>query len=86
MGLGEFELWFYSLPSLIFKGFLLPFKIFSAGSIGRSYRGEFQRFQLFPGKWEEQPILANQFSVFVKRANGKRKSTVLSPRNEEHLK
>lgn len=35
----------------------------SAGSIGRSYRGEFQRFQLFPGRCEETPILANQFSV-----------------------
>lgn len=36
---------------------------FSAGSIGRTYRGEFQRFQLFPGICEEVPILANQFSV-----------------------
>lgn len=35
----------------------------SAGSIGRSYRGEFQRFQLFPGSCEETPVLANQFSV-----------------------
>lgn len=36
---------------------------FSAGSIGRSYRGEFQRFQLFPTKYEDVPVLANQFSV-----------------------
>lgn len=37
--------------------------ICSAGSIGRSLRGEFQRFQLFPRKCEDTPILANQFSV-----------------------
>ncbi|XP_031503029.1 uncharacterized protein LOC116266084 isoform X2 [Nymphaea colorata] len=33
-----------------------------AGSIVRSYNGEFQWWQLFPGEWEEEPILANQFS------------------------
>ena len=37
--------------------------MFSSGSIGRSYRGEFQRWQLFPRKCEEKPVLANQFSV-----------------------
>lgn len=36
---------------------------FSAGSIGRSYKGEFMRFQLFPGICEDAPVLANQFSV-----------------------
>ena len=35
----------------------------SAGSIGRSFRGEFQRWQLFPVICEEKPVLANQFSV-----------------------
>lgn len=39
------------------------FFFFSAGSIGRSYRGYFQHFQLFPGIYEQKPILANQFSV-----------------------
>jgi len=34
-----------------------------AGSIGRSFRGEFQRWQLFPVICEEKPVLANQFSV-----------------------
>lgn len=37
--------------------------ICSAGSIGRSYRGEFQRYQLFPRVCEDSPVLANQFSV-----------------------
>lgn len=36
---------------------------FSAGSIGRSYKGEFQRWQLFPRTCEDKPVLANQFSV-----------------------
>lgn len=35
----------------------------SAGSIGRSYKGEFQQFKLFPKISEEAPILTNQFSV-----------------------
>jgi len=42
---------------------LLPF--ISAGSIGRSYKGYFQQFQIFPVITEEKPILANQFSVII---------------------
>ncbi|KGN52666.1 non-lysosomal glucosylceramidase isoform X1 [Cucumis sativus] len=48
-----------------------------AGSIGRSYRGEFQRFQMFYGPCEDEPVLANQFSVFVSRPNGNKFSSVL---------
>ncbi|KAK1299777.1 hypothetical protein QJS10_CPB13g01134 [Acorus calamus] len=61
----------------------LPLGGIGAGSIGRSYRGEFQRWQLFPGICEEKPILANQFSVFVSRSNDKRYSSVLCPGNNE---
>ncbi|XP_072974444.1 uncharacterized protein [Typha angustifolia] len=50
-----------------------------AGSIGRSYKGYFQHLQLFPGVCEENPILANQFSVFISRSNGRKISSVLSP-------
>ncbi|KAF7802268.1 non-lysosomal glucosylceramidase isoform X1 [Senna tora] len=57
-----------------------------AGSIGRSYRGEFQRWQLFPVVCEEKPVLANQFSVFVSRSNGEKYSSVLCPRNPDILK
>lgn len=57
-----------------------------AGSIGRSYKGDFQRWQLFPGVCEERPVLANQFSAFIKRSDGKRYSSVLSPGNPEMLK
>ncbi|KAE8022276.1 hypothetical protein FH972_008088 [Carpinus fangiana] len=55
----------------------VPLGGIGSGSIGRSYRGEFQRFQLFPGRCEENPVLANQFSVFISRPNGKTFSTVL---------
>ncbi|OVA14548.1 Glucosylceramidase [Macleaya cordata] len=64
----------------------VPLGGIGAGSIGRSYRGEFQRFQLFPTICEDTPLLANQFSVFVSRSNGKRYSTVLSPRTPQLLK
>ncbi|KAI4972425.1 hypothetical protein ZWY2020_003350 [Hordeum vulgare] len=56
----------------------LPLGGLGAGSIGRSYRGYFQHFQIFPALYEERPILANQFSAFVSRPNGKSYSTVLS--------
>ncbi|KAL5845782.1 hypothetical protein ACOSQ3_009306 [Xanthoceras sorbifolium] len=61
----------------------IPLGGIGAGSIGRSYRGEFQRFKLFPGTSEDSPVLANQFSVFISRPNGKKFSTVLSPRNPQ---
>ncbi|KMZ76241.1 hypothetical protein ZOSMA_105G00720 [Zostera marina] len=64
----------------------VPLGGIGAGSIGRSFKGNFQRWQLFPGTWEEKPILANQFSVFLKRDNCQTRSTVLSPGNEELLK
>lgn len=46
---------------------------YRSGSIGRSYKGEFQRWQLFPGACEDKPVLANQFSV------SKRLHTVFLP-------
>ncbi|RVW86281.1 Non-lysosomal glucosylceramidase [Vitis vinifera] len=64
----------------------VPLGGIGGGSIGRSYRGEFQRYQLFPRICEDSPVLANQFSVFVSRPNGKKSSTVLCPRNPEVLK
>ncbi|BAA97011.1 unnamed protein product [Arabidopsis thaliana] len=59
----------------------VPLGGIGAGSIGRSFKGEFQRWQLFPPKCEDEPVLANQFSAFVSRANGKKYSSVLCPRN-----
>lgn len=64
----------------------VPLGGMGAGSIERNYRGEFQRWQLFPRTCEHKPILANQFSVFVSRSNGEKYSSVLSPRNPEILK
>ncbi|XP_048563273.1 uncharacterized protein LOC125543833 [Triticum urartu] len=46
-------------------------------SIGRSYRGYFQQFQIFPRFYEEKHVLANQFSAFVSHPGGKSYSTVL---------
>ncbi|KAJ9159051.1 hypothetical protein P3X46_024582 [Hevea brasiliensis] len=64
----------------------IPLGGIGSGSIGRSYKGEFQRWQLFPRICEEKPVLANQFSVFVSRSNGAKYSSVLCPRNPEVLK
>ncbi|WOL14286.1 non-lysosomal glucosylceramidase-like [Canna indica] len=59
----------------------VPLGGIGAGSIGRSYRGDFQRWQLFPGICEDKPVHANQFSIFISRSDGKKYSTVLSPGN-----
>ncbi|CAN6475524.1 unnamed protein product [Victoria cruziana] len=55
----------------------VPLGGIGAGSIGRNHKGEFQRWQLFPCEWEEDPILANQFSIFCSRPNGQKFSSVL---------
>ncbi|TYJ03729.1 hypothetical protein E1A91_A12G047700v1 [Gossypium mustelinum] len=64
----------------------IPLGGVGAGSIGRSYKGEFQRWQLFPRICEEKPVLANQFSVFVSRSSGKKYSSVLCPASSELVK
>ncbi|OMP05750.1 No apical meristem (NAM) protein, partial [Corchorus capsularis] len=61
----------------------IPLGGMGAGSIGRGFRGEFQRFKLFPKVCEKGPILANQFSAFVSRPNGQKYSTVLCARSPE---
>lgn len=53
----------FGRPILIRSFCLLKKSTTRAGSIGRSYQGEFQRWQLFPRICEEKPVLANQFSV-----------------------
>ncbi|XP_059297313.1 uncharacterized protein LOC132050203 isoform X2 [Lycium ferocissimum] len=70
----------------VFSHVIMAFHLVGLGSIGRSLRGEFQRFQLFPRKCEDTPILANQFSVFISRPNGENFSTVLCSRGPEELK
>ncbi|KAK7292521.1 hypothetical protein RIF29_08303 [Crotalaria pallida] len=64
----------------------VPLGGIGSGSIGRSFRGEFQRWQLLPLKCEEKPVLANQFSVFVSRPNGEKYSSVLHPGKPDILK
>ncbi|KAK6915886.1 Glycosyl-hydrolase family 116, catalytic region [Dillenia turbinata] len=63
----------------------IPLGGVGAGSIGRSYKGEFLRWQIFPRICEDKPVLANQFSVFVSRPNGEKYSSVLCPLNPEVL-
>ncbi|CAN0911546.1 Non-lysosomal glucosylceramidase [Linum grandiflorum] len=58
----------------------VPLGGIGSGSIGRSFRGEFQQWQLSPGITEGAPVLANQFSVFVSRSNGRKYSSVLCPK------
>ncbi|KAL1318780.1 hypothetical protein AAHE18_15G229700 [Arachis hypogaea] len=64
----------------------VPLGGIGSGSIGRSYRGEFQRWQLFPVKCEDKPVLANQFSVFVSRPSGEKYSSVLCAGKADILK
>ncbi|XP_010530106.1 PREDICTED: non-lysosomal glucosylceramidase [Tarenaya hassleriana] len=61
----------------------VPLGGIGAGSIGRSYKGEFQQFKIFPKVCEEAPVLTNQFSVFVSRPGGLKYSTVLCPTKPE---
>ncbi|KAJ7567463.1 hypothetical protein O6H91_02G149200 [Diphasiastrum complanatum] len=67
----------------------VPLGGMGGGSIGRGFRGEFRRWQLLPGVCEEAPVLANQFSVFVSRKNGKGQSkkfsSVLAPVRPEEI-
>ncbi|XP_075520658.1 uncharacterized protein LOC142553967 isoform X2 [Primulina tabacum] len=56
-----------------------------AGSIGRSYKGAFMRWQMFPRICEDRPVFANQFSIFVSRPNGEKFSSVLCPKHPEIL-
>ncbi|XP_010437619.1 PREDICTED: non-lysosomal glucosylceramidase-like isoform X2 [Camelina sativa] len=63
----------------------VPLGGIGGGSIGRSYKGEFQQFKLFPKVCEETPILTNQFSVFVSRPGGMNYSTVLCPTKPESV-
>ncbi|KAM0940195.1 putative glucosylceramidase [Dioscorea sansibarensis] len=64
----------------------IPLGGIGAGSIGRTYKGDFQRWQLFAGACEDGAVLANQFSVFISRSDGKKYSTVLFPEKPETLK
>jgi len=49
------------------------------GTIGRGWRGEFNRFQLQPGVYNYQPVWANQFAAYVQKGNERPKTQVLYP-------
>ncbi|XP_012077148.1 non-lysosomal glucosylceramidase isoform X2 [Jatropha curcas] len=79
----RFPIFDFSKKRVITGDHAVPLGGIGAGNIGRSYKGEFQFFKLFPLICEESPILANQFSVFVTRPNGNKFSTVLCSRKPE---
>ncbi|XP_002525532.2 non-lysosomal glucosylceramidase isoform X1 [Ricinus communis] len=80
---GRVPIFDFSKKHVITGDHAVPLGGIGAGSIGRSYKGEFQCFKLLPLACEEGPILANQFSVFVSRPNGKKFSSVLCSRRPE---
>lgn len=55
----------------------VPLGGIGGGCIGRGFRGDFLRWNLAPGKYRHGTVLADQFSVRVKRA-GKVFTQVLS--------
>jgi len=57
----------------------VPLGGIGSGSITRGYRGDFTRFQLIPGRYEYNEVLANQFLVTIRRRNKTVFSQVLSP-------
>jgi non-lysosomal glucosylceramidase len=59
----------------------LPLGGMGAGSIGRTYRGDFARWHLEIGKHRFETIFANQFSIFVSK-DGNSDAHVLSPLND----
>ncbi|GAB4849166.1 hypothetical protein Ancab_003976 [Ancistrocladus abbreviatus] len=71
---------------LVTSGHGVPLGGIGAGSIGRSYKGDFRRWKLFPRRCEDGPVLANQFSVFISRPNGDKYSSVLCLEDPEMLK
>ncbi|KAF2290445.1 hypothetical protein GH714_013213 [Hevea brasiliensis] len=74
---GRLPIFDFSKKRVITGDHGIPLGGIGAGSIGRSYKGQFQFFKLFPLICGESPVFANQFSVFVSRPNGKKFSTVL---------
>ena len=65
----------------------VPLGGIGAGSITRGWRGEFRRWQLRPGIYHYQPVLADQFSIFVQHEGEEPKAqTLYSGRPEDkHL-
>lgn len=63
----------------------VPLGGLGAGSIGRTYRGDFARWHLEIGKHKFETVFANQFSVFVSQG-GKADAHVLSPLNAKDAK
>ena len=57
----------------------VPIGGIGSGTIGKGWRGDFNRWQRIPGIYHRDPVKANQFSVFVKPNGKNAKSIVLTP-------
>ncbi len=57
----------------------VPLGGIGSGSIGRGWRGDFRRWQLRSGAIQNQPVYADQFSLFVQQADQPGMAKVLFP-------
>lgn len=48
----------------------VPIGGIGSGTIGRGYKGEFCRFQMTPGIYEDSTVDANQFIITIKNDTG----------------
>jgi len=56
----------------------IPIGGLGTGSIGRTFRGDFARWHLAVGRHRFEPVAADGFALFVGRADGTARATVLS--------
>ncbi len=57
----------------------VPLGGIGAGSIGRGWRGDFRRWQVRPGIYQQRVVWADQFALFVQRPGGPARAQVLFP-------
>lgn len=72
-----FDIDFISMPN---TGAVMgvPLGGIGTGSIMRGWKGDFNRWQIKPGKYSYKTVSANQFSIYVKHKGEKAKTTVIN--------
>ena len=63
----------------------LPLGGLGSGSIGRTYRGDFARWHLEPGRHHYEPLLANQMALWVRDRSGQRATVLCAARPSRAL-
>ena len=61
----------------------VPLGGIGAGSIGRGWRGDFRRWQLRPGTIQNQPVYADQFTLYVQSGSQPGRTQTLFPGRPE---